>query len=444
MRYKIPVSGMHCRSCEVLLEGKLENIGGVNRVKASQNNSALTVDADDSVSRKTIESAIKEAGYEIRSKPSIVKMTSKDFLNLSIAFAIVALGVYVIYYFQLENIFLKYGTFDRNLTALALLGLIAGISTCMALVGGLVLSVSARYAELHSSLKPSQKFIPHIYFNLGRLSGFFVLGGLLGLFGSSFKLSITANGMLAIIVSVVMMMLGLQIINVFPNLNSKFVWPKFISRNIFKNQKYSHLGTLIIGAMTFFLPCGFTQTAQIIAVSTGSFIPGALVMLVFAIGTMPGLLLIGGLTSIIKEGKYADLFYKIIGLTVIALAVFSLMSAVNLVNINNVVDNKQKTKALISSNPEEVQLIKSTYDQVKALTPDEFTVKSGRPVRLEIYATEDGAGCMGTILIPGYVDNIQEFKKGEVVRLEFTPEEPGMIKATCAMGITAATFKVIE
>jgi len=444
MKYEIPVSGMHCRSCELLLEGRLEELAGVRKVGASQKKSTISVEVDDSVSLKKIESVINEAGYEVINNPSQGKLSSKDFLNLSIAFAVVTLAIYAIYYFELGNLFLRYGTFGTSLTALALLGLIAGVSTCMALVGGLVLSVSARYAELHPSMKPSQKFIPHLYFNFGRIAGFFILGGVLGLFGSSIKISLSASGLISIIISVVMILLGLQIINIFPRLNNVFVLPKYFSKKIVRSRKYSHLGTFSLGVMTFFLPCGFTQSAQIIAVSTGSFISGALVMSVFAIGTMPGLLFLGGLTSLIKEGKYSDLFFKIIGLTVIALAIFSLVNSVNLININNVKNNQQKTSALIRSNPSDVQVIKSTYDQIKVLTPDEFTVKAGKPVRLEILATEDGAGCMGTIMIPGYVDNFQEFKKDELTILEFTPEEPGSIRATCAMGIRAATIKVIE
>ena len=50
-----------------------------------------------------------------------------------------------------------------------LLGLTAGISTCMALIGGLVLGISTRFAEKHPHLSGKNKFIPHLYFNLGRI-----------------------------------------------------------------------------------------------------------------------------------------------------------------------------------------------------------------------------------------------------------------------------------
>jgi sulfite exporter TauE/SafE len=50
-------------------------------------------------------------------------------------------------------------------------------------------------------------------------------------------------------------------------------------------QKY--FGAFISGALTFFVPCGFTFAMQLYAMQTGSFWMGAVVMLLFAGGTLP-------------------------------------------------------------------------------------------------------------------------------------------------------------
>ncbi|MDR2416217.1 MAG: sulfite exporter TauE/SafE family protein [Candidatus Peribacteria bacterium] len=39
--------------------------------------------------------------------------------------------------------------------------------------------------------------------------------------------------------------------------------------------------------MTFFVPCGFTFAMQLYAMQTGSFLSGGVVMLLFAVGTLP-------------------------------------------------------------------------------------------------------------------------------------------------------------
>jgi sulfite exporter TauE/SafE len=83
---------------------------------------------------------------------------------------------------------------------------VAGVSTCMALVGGLVLGLSSRYAEIHPESTMMQKFVPHFYFNLGRVIGFGILGGIIGSLGAVFSLSANWLGFLTIIVGLVMIL----------------------------------------------------------------------------------------------------------------------------------------------------------------------------------------------------------------------------------------------
>jgi sulfite exporter TauE/SafE len=91
----------------------------------------------------------------------------------------------------------------------------------MALVGGLVLSLSARHAELHPEATPIQKFRPHIYFNIGRIVGYGVLGGLIGMIGAIAKPSTTVLAVLTIVVGAVMVFFGLKLIEIFPALKNK-------------------------------------------------------------------------------------------------------------------------------------------------------------------------------------------------------------------------------
>jgi hypothetical protein len=65
-------------------------------------------------------------------------------------------------------------TGEVNLGTAFLIGLIASVSTCMAVVGSLVLSVSANYA------KEGDKVRPQVLFHVSRLVAFFILGGAIG------------------------------------------------------------------------------------------------------------------------------------------------------------------------------------------------------------------------------------------------------------------------
>lgn len=94
-----------------------------------------------------------------------------------------------------------------------------------------------------------------------------------------------------------------------------------------------------------------------------------------------------------------------------------------------------ETPALVTPTPT-VQVIKATYGPPFGFVPTELTVKAGIPVRLEVYATENGRGCMGSIVLSDFLPgNIQGFTKGETDIFEFTPQTPGTYQITCAMGI---------
>jgi sulfite exporter TauE/SafE len=117
-----------------------------------------------------------------------------------------------------------------SLLSFLLFGIIAGMSSCAALVGGIVLSMSKQWYELHAN---SNSFIekaePHILFSIGRLVSFVVLGGVLGAIGSLFTLSPVFNAILVIVVSIMMVLLGFQILGIKALQRFQFTTPKFIS-----------------------------------------------------------------------------------------------------------------------------------------------------------------------------------------------------------------------
>ena len=92
---------------------------------------------------------------------------------------------------------------------------------------------------------------------------------------------------------------------------------------------------LIIGFGTFFLPCGFTQSMQVVALSSGSFISGMMIMLAFALGTLPVLLLLSFGGASLAHGKHAPLFFKSAGVLVIGLGIFALLAGLAGVGIIN-------------------------------------------------------------------------------------------------------------
>lgn len=102
------------------------------------------------------------------------------------------------------------GTIDASgpSHAMALLvGLTAGFSTCMALVGGIVLGISAKWNESRTHLSKWDRFAPHLAFNAGRILGFGMLGGLLGAVGGWLSIDGIVVGGLTVGVGILMFLL---------------------------------------------------------------------------------------------------------------------------------------------------------------------------------------------------------------------------------------------
>jgi len=435
----IPIKGMHCRSCEILVEKNLKNIPGINRAEVNYKAGKADIFYDRGLpASESIKKAVKDAGYDVGRKEATTWLSrdKSDYINL-----LKGAGILLVVYLIAKWLGLfSFGvnTDSTNVLIVLVVGLVAGISTCMALVGGLVLGLSARHAEKHPEISARQKFVPHLYFNLGRIIGFGVLGGVIGMLGSIVRPSLGTLGFMTIAVGGVMIFLGLKLVEIFPALKDKSIsLPKSIA-NFFglnKEQKeYSHKGSFVTGALTFFLPCGFTQAMQLYAVSTGSFSRGFLVMSLFALGTAPGLLGVGGLASVFK-GKKAKIFFAATGLAVILLGWFNIANGSQLVFKGKV--SGSASTAVDSTDVQEVRMVQDG----SGYSPNEFTVEKGKKVKWIITSTNQFS-CASSIVMPKYGIN-KYLKKGENI-IEFVPVEVGQIPFSCSMGMYRGVFNVVE
>ncbi len=444
---QIPIIGMHCRSCEILIEDELKKIPRIKKISISHKNGAATIHYEGKLDMEAVNRAIKDAGYEIGvEQTDFISKNFNDYKDLYYS-AVILIILYILYNISgLSSFSIGSSSGYSSLPVVLLVGLTAGFSTCMALVGGLVLGISARHSEKHPGATPLQKFRPHIFFNIGRVLSFFILGGLIGALGSVFQLSGPTLGLLTIVVGIVMLVLGVQLTEIFPGIKNGLTLPKQISQFFgikeSKNKEYSHKNSIIMGALTFFLPCGFTQAMQLYAISTGSFKTGALVMGIFAIGTMPGLLGVGGLTSVIK-GTFAKRFFKFAGLLVVILALVNINNGYNLTGWKIKLSGAKKTANLNDPNvkiEDGVQIIRMTQS-ASGYSPNNFTIKAGIPSKWIIDAKDPNA-CSGAVT-SSKLGIRKVLQQGENI-IEFTPKETGDVTFSCLMGMYRGQFIIIE
>lgn len=443
---KYYISGMHCRSCEILIEGNISEIKGVKKVEVNHRKGIAEIYYENNKPRQEdIETAVRNAGYTL----GVDKARPLFSSNPNVYFELIYAGgiLFVVYawlrIFGILDLGLEFDS-KPSLLVVILIGLTAGISTCMALIGGLVLGISSRHARKHPEATALEKFKPHLYFNLGRLASFAVLGGLIGLLGSVFQFSSQALGFLVIFAGVIMLFLGLKMTELFPRLdNGILLMPKRISRLFKQNSEdeaYSHKNALITGAITFFLPCGFTQAMQIYAVSTGSFAMGSAIMFLFALGTTPGLLGIGGLTSVVK-GKIAKYFFKFVALLLLVLAFWNISNGFNLTGLNlpafNSINIPGEPSVKIINGEQIIEITQSG----SGYSPKKVTVKKDIPVRMIITGTNPYS-CSSFFVIPKF--NLSKRLLEGPNELTFTPTETGPIKFSCSMGMYTGIINVIN
>jgi sulfite exporter TauE/SafE len=198
-----------------------------------------------------------------------------------------------------------------------IVGLVASVSSCLAVVGGLVLSLSAKLSIDNQSDKRA-----FAQFHIGRVLGFGLLGGVLGLLGELVAIHYTVTAVLGIIAAVIMLMLGLDMVGV---KSAGFRLPDRLFR-FMQQGEATAAGPLLFGVGTFFLPCGFTQSMQVAALGSGSILIGALIMFGFAVGTLPVLLVLTYGSGRFVRSKYSSVFLKTVGVVVIGMGLISVLS----------------------------------------------------------------------------------------------------------------------
>jgi len=321
-KYTFHVAGTHCASCKILIEDILGEQDVVKNVKVNLNGETVDIETDSEQSAddlaNILTSKIKPNGYTL----SVEKSTEEEQGGNDVIWKAIPIGlVFLVLFFLLQKSGLLNFGIGGNTTPTTsfIIGLIASVSSCLAIVGGLVLSLSAKISQDNVSDKKT-----FILFHVGRLVSFGLLGGVLGLIGNAIGINFTLTAILGVIASLVMLLLGLNLVGVFAK--SNITLPSGIFK-FFRRIEHKTLTPLLIGLGTFFLPCGFTQSMQVTALSSGSFASGAIIMFAFALGTLPMLALLSFGSASFAHGKHAPLFFKSAGVIVVGLGLFALLGA---------------------------------------------------------------------------------------------------------------------
>jgi sulfite exporter TauE/SafE/copper chaperone CopZ len=438
---KFAVRGMTCANCEFLVERKLKEMPGVEQVRVDFARGYAEIDHQGALDIAALQRAVAEDGYFVEpwdenATAATRRNTPRDYAEIVGVFAILVGVIFALQHFGLmPRGFAVSETMSLGLVFM--IGLVASVSSCMAVTGGLLVAAAATYNASSPQLTASQRLKPHLYFNAGRIISYTLLGGAIGALGSALTLSAETNGLLTIIASAIMIVLGLQMLGLVPRFG-RFLIPRSIGRRVeeLASRKLAG-GAFTLGALTFFLPCGFTQALQLYVLGKGSVASGALIMFVFALGTLPALLSLSALSSFAR-GSFQKRFLRFAGGAVVVLGVLNIEYGLVLRNLGSGsqparAESEAASLATVRATPQGdkqvivMKIVDFTY------MPAIFEVKQGIPVEWRIDASE-AVGCGRILLAPGL--GIRKLLSSvSTTSIAFTPRQTGEFQFNCGMGM---------
>lgn len=445
--YIWPVSGMHCASCERVIGDALKKIPGVEEVDVrlqKQKAGIRMMDGAPEPDLDAVNASLASLGYRIGdtasasatcAMPKTKLPLKRRLLEASVSVLLVglALSLFVAPLLRLVPSI----SIGSSLGALFALGLVASVSTCLAANGAFLLAYVAEGRTPGKAL----------WIQVGRVGAFAIGGGILGAIGGVFQSSGWMYGLIALALGVGFAAVGLHLMDIAPSLASLGIrMPRRVNDVADRLTKgRSRVTPLLVGAVTFILPCGFTQTAQALALASGSAMRGSLLMFFFALGTMPvlyGITQFGSAATLAHRGVRlatgAMLFLFAFGQLDGGLTVLG--SPVTFGGMASQIATAVATHVEPTPAQAQEQIVEMTVEY-GAFTPNRFTIKRGVPVRWDIRGN-DISGCASSIVSPK-LGLSQSLVPGMNV-IRFTPTNKGTIPFSCSMGMIRGSFTVVD
>lgn len=438
---KLRIGGMTCVNCQNTIQKKLRNTAGIKKAEVSYNGGTAVITYDtDIISLGDITAVIKRLGYDVlnRTQPTTNSRRTMGLL-------IIILSVYIlIQQFGILNLLVPSQLAETNMGygMMFVIGLITSVH-CVAMCGGINLS---QCIPQNGTIKEGSRFSslrPAFLYNLGRVISYTIVGFIVGALGSAITFSNTAQGGLKLVAGVFMVIMGINMLGIFPwlrRLNPRM--PKIFANKI-NAEKVKSRNSFIVGMLNGLMPCGPLQAMQIYALSTGSPIAGALSMFLFSLGTVPLMFGLGVLSTVLskkftkKVMTVGAVFVVVLGLSMFSQG-WSLAGFIDLPFISGTSNNEGSESSVIVKDG--VQVINST------LSPGSYpsiTVQAGMPVKWVIDAPKGSInGCNYKLYINEYGIEHQ-FKSGENI-IEFTPTKSETFNYSCWMGMIRGTIAVTE
>jgi uncharacterized protein len=212
-----------------------------------------------------------------------------------------------------------------DIWTIATIAFLGSFGHCVGMCGGFVVAYSS--AKVDTAFSKSKQIYSHLFYNVGRVGAYMMIGAICGLMGTVFVVNTTMHGILYLIVGVLMTMMGLAMFGIGKILHSiEYSMGKLpLFRKIFvkliKSKSISSF--FLLGLLNGLFPCGFVYFFATKAVVTASVIDGAIVMGVFGLATMPVMMALGQSVSALRALNFRQAMSRIAALAILIYGAFT-------------------------------------------------------------------------------------------------------------------------
>ena len=306
-----------------------------------------------------------------------------------------------------------------NLRVIFLLWLVASVSTCLAVTWWIVVW----YTDLSSSEHPWKT---QAWLHGWRVFWFIVFGAILWLIWEQVSYSLWFTAWLNVIISWILLLLALQILWLLPKWK-RDTWVMHKMQHAIQKYSSYRRSSSLVWAITFFVPCWFTQMVQIMALASGSLLQWSLIMWVFALWTLPWLILLWVGTSYLKT-SHKRKFEWIVALILIAFSLYSIQGSMGLLWVWDMISWSQNSWIIVS---DETEIILLWHDGTR-LIPENTVLTAGKSYDIRITPDENGLWCMSSIALPSIDKNIYPVQAWEEIRYVLENPPPWTYTFVCS------------
>ncbi|MBD1584357.1 sulfite exporter TauE/SafE family protein [Pseudoalteromonas sp. S16_S37] len=181
---------------------------------------------------------------------------------------------------------------EISLLSAFVMGLV-GSGHCLVMCGGVASSLQLAAHSLKS-------WLVSVLYNLGRASSYMLAGSLVATLGGAFaKQNTTFALSLKFLSGVFMLLVGIYVMRLASSLKwlesiaKTMIWQHLVKLNKHLLPVKSYPRVLFYGMLWGWLPCGLVYSALTWTLQANSALHGALIMLFFALGTLPAMVVVG-------------------------------------------------------------------------------------------------------------------------------------------------------